>query len=107
LSKIIVYTEIDGSLAYIIPATEDLTIEQIAEKDVPQGTSYYIVDAADLPADRTYRNAWVWDNGIAIDVNKKIEIDQAKNAEVEAKATAESKLAALGLTVEDLTVLGL
>lgn len=107
MSKIIIYTEIDGSLAYIIPATEDLTIKQIAEKDVPQGTPYYIVDAADLPADRTYRNAWVWDNGIVVDANKKMEIDQAINAEVEAKATAESKLATLGLTTEDLRALGL
>ena len=35
-----------------------LTIEQIAEKDVPTGVAYQIVDVADIPSDRTFRNAW-------------------------------------------------
>lgn len=75
MSKIIVYTETDGNLVCIIPATTDLTIEQIAEKDVPQGIDYHIVDATDLPADRTDRNAWVWDNGVKIDEAKKQQIE--------------------------------
>jgi hypothetical protein len=36
-------------------------IEAIAQKDVPAGKPYKIIDAADLPTDRTNRNAWTVD----------------------------------------------
>jgi hypothetical protein len=57
-SRIIYPTE-DGGVAIIVPAPEcGLTIEEIAAKDVPTGTPYKIVDVADIPTDRTFRNAW-------------------------------------------------
>jgi hypothetical protein len=55
----IIYPTDDGGVAIIIPAVEcGLTIEQIATKDVPTGKPYKIVDVADIPFDRTFRNAW-------------------------------------------------
>ena len=55
----IIYPTDDGGVAIIIPAAEcGLTIEQIAAKDVPAGKQYKIVDVADIPTDRTFRNAW-------------------------------------------------
>jgi len=55
----IIYPTNDGGVAIIIPAPEcGLTIEEIAAKDVPAGKSYKIVDVADIPIDRTFRNAW-------------------------------------------------
>ena len=49
----------DNGVAIIVPASEcGLTIEQIAAKDVPQGKPYKILDVADIPTDRTFRNAW-------------------------------------------------
>lgn len=55
----IIYPTNDGGVAIIVPAPEcGLTIEQIAAKDVPAGKPYKIVDAADIPTDRTFRNAW-------------------------------------------------
>jgi hypothetical protein len=46
-------------LPVIVPAVEcGLTIEEIAAKDVPEGKPYKIVDVADIPSDRTFRNAW-------------------------------------------------
>jgi hypothetical protein len=57
-SRIIYPTE-DGGVAIIVPAPEcGLTIEEIAAKDVPTGTPYKIIDVADIPTDRTFRNAW-------------------------------------------------
>ena len=57
--KRIIYPTDDGGVAIIIPAAEcGLTIEQIAAKDVPAGKEYKIVDVADIPTDRTFRNAW-------------------------------------------------
>ena len=45
-------------VAVITPLDCGLTVEQIARKDVPAGVPFVIVDATDIPADRTYRAAW-------------------------------------------------
>jgi len=59
MDKRIIYPTDDGGVAVIVPAPNcGLTIEQIAEKDVPAGVAYQIVDVADVPSDRTFRNAW-------------------------------------------------
>jgi len=57
--KRIIYPTDDGGVAIVIPADEcGLTIEEIAVKDVPAGKPFKIVDVADIPTDRTFRNAW-------------------------------------------------
>jgi hypothetical protein len=61
MNQRIIYPTDDGGVAIIIPAPECLqkhTIEEIAAKDVPAGKPYKIVDVADIPTDRTFRNAW-------------------------------------------------
>ena len=37
------------------------SIEQIAQKDVPTGKPYKIVDISEIPTDRSQRNAWTVD----------------------------------------------
>lgn len=64
MEKRIVYTNDDGTLTIIIPSPQWLethTIEELAEKDVPAGKEYHIVNASDIPSDRTFRNAWTWE----------------------------------------------
>ena len=59
MSKRIIYQKDDGGVAIIVPAPEcGLTIEEIAAKDVPAGKPYKIIDASEVPTDRTFRNAW-------------------------------------------------
>ena len=58
MDKRIIYPTDDGGVAIIVPADCGLSIEQIAQKDVPAGKPYKIVDVADIPTDRTFRNAW-------------------------------------------------
>jgi hypothetical protein len=58
MNKRIIYTTPEGTLAIIVPADCGLSIEAIAAKDVPAGLAYSIVDVADIPTDRTFRNAW-------------------------------------------------
>lgn len=61
MEKRIIYPTETGGVAVIVPSAEYLerhTIEELAEKDVPIGTQYKIVNAADIPSDRTFRNAW-------------------------------------------------
>jgi hypothetical protein len=53
--KRIIYQSESGGVAVIIP-TESV---DLALKDVPEGTPYEIVDVADIPSDRFFRNAWV------------------------------------------------
>ena len=59
MNQRIIYPTNDGGVAVVIPAPEcGLTIEEIAAKDVPAGKPYKIVDVADIPTDRTFRDAW-------------------------------------------------
>lgn len=59
MTQRIIYPTDDGGVAVIIPAAEcGLSIEEIAAKDVPAGKPFKIVDASEIPADRTFRNAW-------------------------------------------------
>ena len=64
MNQRIIYPTDDGGVAILIPAPECLvehTIEEIAAKDVPHNKPYKIVDVADIPTDRTFRNAWTVD----------------------------------------------
>ena len=43
----------------INPDTGNLfTLEEIAKKDVPTGAKYKIIPVADVPTDRSFRDAW-------------------------------------------------
>lgn len=72
----IIYSNSEGGVSIIIPVPEcGLTIEEIAAKDVPQGAAFEIVTTADIPGDRTFRNAWIKGNG-------RVEIDMPKAQEI-------------------------
>jgi len=58
MNQRIIYPNDDGGIAVIIPSDCGLTIEEIAAKDVPAGKPFKIVDVADIPTDRTFRDAW-------------------------------------------------
>jgi hypothetical protein len=59
MNQRIIYPNDDGGVVILMPAPEcGLTIEEIAAKDVPAGKPFKIVDVADIPTDRTFRNAW-------------------------------------------------
>ena len=63
MNQRIIYPTDEGGVKIIIPAPEWLaqegnTMEVLAQTKVPQGTPYKIVNIADIPSDRTFRNAW-------------------------------------------------
>ena len=59
--KLIVYTQDDGTVAIMIPSDNcGLTVEEIQAKDVPDGKTSYIIDATDVPTDRSFRNSWTY-----------------------------------------------
>ena len=58
MNERIIYQQEGGGVAIIIPANCGLSIEEIAAKDVPTGSPYKIVDVADIPTDRQWRDEW-------------------------------------------------
>jgi len=62
MDKRIIYKNTDGTISIIIPADCGLTIEQIAQKDVPTGLKYKIVNVSEISSDRTFRDAWTIDD---------------------------------------------
>ena len=57
----IVYQLPEQPVAILIPCECGLTLEQIGKKDVPAGVPFWIVEASDIPADRSLRGAWELD----------------------------------------------
>ncbi len=65
MNPVIIYKQDNGVVAIIRPTEETLAlygIEAIAAKDVPAGKPYKIIDASEIPADRSQRNAWTVDD---------------------------------------------
>lgn len=57
MTKRIIFQTPEGGVAIIIPSGE-LSIEEVARKDVPAGRPYKIINTSDVPTDRTFRAAW-------------------------------------------------
>lgn len=59
MDKRIIFPNDEGGVSILIPSPNWTgTMEELAAKDVPAGKPYKIVDVADIPTDRTFRNAW-------------------------------------------------
>jgi len=66
----VIYTTAEGTVAVVVP-TGEKSIEEVAAKDVPEGATYQIIDGADIPSDRYFRDAWVAGKGkVDIDLDK-------------------------------------
>tara|TARA_Y100000593_G_scaffold92014_1_gene182355 strand:- start:1162 stop:1374 length:213 start_codon:yes stop_codon:yes gene_type:complete len=55
----IIYKTPENTVVVLIPSSEWTgTMEELAQKDVPTGLKYKIVEDDVIPTDRTFRNAW-------------------------------------------------
>jgi len=64
MNQVIIYKQDSGVVAIVRPTEEALNahgIQATAIKDVPTGKPFKIVDAADIPSDRSQRDAWTVD----------------------------------------------
>jgi hypothetical protein len=103
MSQVIIFTNSNGGVSVCIP-TNELPIEQVLVKDCPAGA--IIIDDSELPTDNEYFNAWeLLDNQVIINETKKQAIIDAKQAAKDVKASALAKLAALGLTQDEVKAL--
>ena len=58
--RILITNDNGATVGVIVPAPE--VTAEFCIKDVPAGYKYKIVDVADVPSDRTFRNAWEVDS---------------------------------------------
>ena len=65
MAKLIIYDNGDG-VSVVSPAP-GVSVEDAIEYAVPKGADYKVVEDTELPADRTFRDAWTMKG---IDVNK-------------------------------------
>jgi len=55
--KRILFPNDEDGISILVP----MESVELTMKDIPSGKPYLIVDAADIPTDRTFRNAWTAD----------------------------------------------
>lgn len=60
LNTRIIYPNDEGGVSILIPSPECLSLERLIQ-DVPEGKPYQILDISEIPDDRTYRNAWTYE----------------------------------------------
>lgn len=103
MASVIIYTNDNGGVSICIP-TGELPIEQVLAKDCPNDA--IIVDDSALPTENEYFNAWELVNGtVVINQTKKQAIIDKAQIEISNKTSALSKLAALGLTENEIKAL--
>jgi hypothetical protein len=101
MAQVIIYTNDNGGVSVCTP-TGELPIEQVLAKDCPAGA--IIVDDSILPTE--YFNAWELVNGtVVVNETKKQAIVDKAQAAIDTKASALAKLAALGLTQDEVKAL--
>lgn len=101
--QVIIYTNSNGGVSVCTP-TGDISIEEVLAKDCPEGA--IIVDSSVLPTENEYFNAWELINGtVVVNETKKQAIIDKVEAEISTKASALTKLAALGLTEDEVKAL--
>ena len=54
----IIYKTPEGTVSVLCPGDMVATMEELAQKDVPTGLKYKIVEDSVIPTDRTFRDAW-------------------------------------------------
>jgi hypothetical protein len=102
MAQVIIYEQ-SGQVAVCTP-TGELPIEEVLAKDCPVGA--VIVDTSELPTENEYFNAWeLVDGKVVINETKKQAIINAQQAPIIAKQSALAKLAALGLTQDEVKAL--
>lgn len=79
----IIYTNDNGNMVVVTPVSTEITVDEIAAKDVPAGKSYTILEDAQVPTDRSFRDAWALSDGsIQVDMTKAKDLMRDKIREV-------------------------
>ena len=107
MSQVIIYQSLSGlgNVAVCIP-TGEIAIDEVLSRAKLEYPEAIIVDADSLPTDNEFFNAWeLVDGKVVVNKTKKQAIIDAKQAAIDTKASALAKLAALGLTQDEVKAL--
>jgi hypothetical protein len=105
MTQVIIHANSNGGVSVTVP-TGELPINEVLAKDCPKGA--IIVDDSALPqgTDAQFFDAWeLVDGKVVVNETKKQAIIDAQQASITAKASALAKLAALGLTQDEVKAL--
>jgi hypothetical protein len=58
--KRVIYPNDEGGVSIIVPSTSCSSIDKLIEA-VPAGKAYQVVNVSEIPTDRSYRNAWTYE----------------------------------------------
>ena len=58
--KRIIYDNGEGGVSIIVPSTHCTSLDKLAEA-VPAGKAYQIIEEGAVPSDRTFRDAWIYE----------------------------------------------
>jgi|TARA_Y100000052_G_C2924955_1_gene70702 hypothetical protein len=62
ITKRIIYPNDEGGVSIVVPSPNtSLSLAEIEARVVPTGKSRQTVDVTDIPTDRTYRDAWTYE----------------------------------------------
>lgn len=56
----VIYPNDEGGVCILVPSPSCPSIDRLVQ-DVPYGKAYQVVPVSAIPEDRTYRNAWTFD----------------------------------------------
>lgn len=59
-NKRVIYDNGEGGVSILSPSTHCPSIDAIIA-NVPAGRPYQVIDVTDVPTDRTFRDAWIYE----------------------------------------------
>jgi len=59
-NKRIIYDNGEGGVSIVVPSPSCPSIDRLIQ-DVPAGRKYEVVDISEVPSDRTFRDAWTYE----------------------------------------------
>lgn len=77
--KKIIYKHKNNEVAIVNIIDDSVVLETVIDRVVPAGCEWAIIDEFEVPSDRTFRDAWIFNNNtIAVDIPKAKEIQKNK-----------------------------
>jgi len=61
-NKRVIYDNGEGGVSILVPSTHCPSIDRLIQ-DVPAGRAYQVIDMSEVPTDRTFRDAWTFEEG--------------------------------------------
>lgn len=95
----IIFKNLDGSVAVVYPTQEallQLTLDEIAQRIIPNAVAYWIVDSSAISSDRTFREAW------AVEAEEKRQVVRDRHAALQIEIDSSASVDDLKAIIDTL-----